>query len=98
MAIRHALMVFCRSHGVSLNSGNLNEPSDRIAGHSQAVFLAISAACPRFFEDYVGMDKNDATAELVLSNIEPPEFECGSPPCWLSLNDLEALGFKVLNP
>jgi hypothetical protein len=43
------------------------------------------------------MDKNDATAELVLSNIELPEFECRSPPCWLSLNDLQALGFKVLN-
>jgi len=32
-----------------------------------------------FYEDYIGMDKNDATAELVLSNIELPEFECGSP-------------------
>jgi len=52
----------------------------------------------RFYEDYIGMDKNDATAELVLSNIELPEYECGSPPCWLSLNDLQALGFTVLNP
>jgi hypothetical protein len=29
---------------------------------------------------------------------ELPKFECGSPPCWLSLNDLQAHGFKVLNP
>jgi hypothetical protein len=42
------------------------------------------------------MDKNDATAELILSNIELPEFECESPP--LSLNHLQALGLKVLNP
>jgi hypothetical protein len=52
----------------------------------------------RFYEDYIGIDKNNATAELVLSNIELPKFESGSPPCWLSLNDLQALGFKVLNP
>ena len=52
----------------------------------------------RFYEEYIGMDKNDATAELVLSNIELPEFECGEPPCWLSLKDLQVLGFKVLNP
>ena len=51
----------------------------------------------RFYEEYIGMDKNDATAELVLSNIELPEFECGEPPCWLSVKDLQFLGFKVLN-
>jgi hypothetical protein len=43
------------------------------------------------------MEKNDATAELVLSNIELPELECGTPPCWLSHKDLQALGFKILN-
>jgi hypothetical protein len=52
----------------------------------------------RFYEDYIGMGKDDATAELVLNNIELPECACGSPPCWLSLNDLQAFGFKVLNP
>lgn len=52
----------------------------------------------RFYEDFIGMEKNDATAELVLSNIELPELECGTPPCWLSHKDLLALGFKILNP
>jgi hypothetical protein len=51
----------------------------------------------RFYEDYIGMDKNEATAELVLRNIDHGELECGTPPCWLSLNDLKSLGFTVLS-
>jgi hypothetical protein len=44
------------------------------------------------------METNDATAELVLSNIELPEPECGAPPCRLGLEDLQALDFDILNP
>jgi hypothetical protein len=51
----------------------------------------------RFYEDYICIERNHATAELVLSDIDLPP-ECGAPPCWLSVKDLRALGFTILNP
>ena len=80
------------------NSYHLYWVTDADGAEDWFVAARTPRSASRFYEDYIGMDKNDATAELVLSNIELPEFECGSPPCWLSLNDLQTLGFKVLNP
>jgi hypothetical protein len=67
-------------------------------GHEEDwfIFAQTSRSAADYHEQYEGYDTHDATASLVIGQVESPQCEHGTPPCHARIADLIALGFEVV--
>jgi hypothetical protein len=61
------------------------------------IFAHTRRAAAHFHEDYEGYNTYDASARTILTNAHLAKYKNGTPPCHAQIEDLQALGFEILD-
>jgi hypothetical protein len=61
------------------------------------IFARTRRAAASFHENYEGYDTYEASARTILSNVQVVKYVTGPPPCHAQIEDLQTLGFEIID-